>query len=60
MTLRISIDVVIADLFFQNLTQIDHFRITPGLSLEAILGAHLFIRKINFYSHENEFNLRVT
>ena len=38
---------------------IGHFRITSGLAFEASLGAHLFICKINFHSHENEFNLRV-
>ena len=38
---------------------IGHFRITSGLVFEASLGAHLFICKINFHSHENEFNLRV-
>ena len=36
-----------------------HFRITSGLFYEASLGAHLFICKINFHSHENEFNLHV-
>ena len=40
-------------------TAIGHFRITSGLFFEASLGAHLFICKINFHSHENEFNLRV-
>ena len=38
---------------------IGHFRITLGLFFKASLGAHLFICKINFHSHENEFNLRV-
>ena len=38
---------------------IGHFVITSGLFLKASLGAHLFICKINFHSHENEFNLCV-
>ena len=36
-----------------------HFRFTSGLFFEASLGVHLFICKMNFHSHENEFNLRV-
>ena len=45
--------------FLCSLALIGHFRTTSGLVFEASLGAHLFICKINFHSHENEFNLRV-
>ena len=38
---------------------IGHFRITSDFFLEVSLGAHLFICKINFHSHENELNLRM-
>ena len=34
-----------------------HYLISSGPFFEASLGAHLFICKINFHSHENEFNL---
>ena len=46
-------------LFTHELSRIGHFRITSGLVFEASLGAYLFICKINFHSHENEFNVRV-
>ena len=42
-----------------TLGPIGHFRITSGFVFLASLGAHLFICKNNFHSHESEFNLPV-